>query len=311
MKTCIIYSFSGTGNSLKIAEFIKNGLTKYDVETTIFRIIKPFNKEEIPDPNEYDYVGFTYPIHGFNTPKPFNDFIKLLPNNKNKDKKKFFIAKCSGEPFFFNNSSSNHFVKILKRKGYQLDLEHHFLMPYNIMFNYPRELMKQMYVYSNAVSEVFCKEIINNTHLFKIKYSFFTKTLSVIVRLVWIAGPVNAKLTHIKKKKCIKCYQCIKNCPTHSLYLSKNGKIKLHPSCCICMNCAFSCPTDAFFMGFLNPWRVNFKGFQYDKLLKNKEMGITYVQDRKKGYFKKFQKYYAKQDLILKDNGININNYIN
>lgn len=309
MSNCIIYTFSGTGNSLYVANFLKQKLDQLGVETTIYNIRYPIDKDLVPSPNDFDYVGFSYPIHGFNAPKPFVDFVKMLPPSAIKGKK-YFIAKNSGEPFFANNSSSALTAKILKKKGYVLTLEHHFLMPYNIMFNYPQGLIKSMYVYSNAMSELFAKEVLDDHELFRIKHSAISRMISFFIRIEWIAGPINSKLCFVKKKKCTECGVCLKSCPTNSLYINKKGKIKMHSSCAICMACAFNCPQDAFYMGILNPWRVNFGGFKYKKLLADPSIEFPYVNDQTKGYFKLFKKYYKKQDTLLKEAGIDIKNYL-
>lgn len=308
MSNCIIYTFSGTGNSKRVASFVGDNLSKKGIEVTYFNIKYPLEEKDIPDPNNYDYVGFSYPIHGFNSPKPFVKFIKLLPISKSKDKK-YFIIKNSGEPFAVNSASSSLTIKILKKKGYVLDLEHHFLMPYNIMFKYPEGMIKQMYLTSKAVGELYANEIVDNHHIFKIKTNPLYKTLAFIIRIEWLAGPINAKLCFVKKKKCVKCYKCIKNCPSGALYLNKKGKIKRKTNCCICMNCSFSCPKDAYFMGILNLWRVNLGGsFPYKKVIEDSNIRSNYVNKNTKGYFKSFRKYYDYQNELLKKNNIEINN---
>lgn len=308
MATCIIYTFSGTGNSLLLANFLKEFLDKKGVVTNVYRITLPLVKEEIPSPNDYDYVGFSYPIHGFNTPKPFIELIKMLPPANGH--KEYFIAKNSGEPFVFNSASSSLMCSLLKKKGYSLGLEHHFLLPYNIMFHYPTLLMKEMYVYCHAMAKLFSDEIIDNHHIFNIKHRTFFKIFSFFLRIEWLAGPINSKLMFVKEKRCIQCGKCLSSCPTNALYLNKKGKIKAKTSCAICMNCSFSCPTDAFFMGILNPWRVNFGGFKYQKLINDENLPISFIEDNKKGYFKLFKKYYLKEKKLLDAHNISLKDYL-
>lgn len=299
MKTCLIYTFSGTGNSLIVANFVAGYLKQKDIETTIFNVKEPISN--VPDPNDYDYFGLSYPIHGFNTPLPFVKFLKKVVNSKVKNRP-YFIIKNSGEPFAVNNASSARFVGLLKRKGYVPTLEHHFLMPYNIMFTYKENLRKQMYLYVKALTKVFADDIVSGK-VMKIHYPFFYRLFAFFVRIEWIAGFANAPLMYVKKKICINCDKCIKGCPVNALYRNKKGKIKVHHNCCICMACSFNCPVDAFRMGFLNPWRVNFGGFQYDRLLKDESLDGKFVNRNTKGYFKLFRKYYHKQNEILKSRG--------
>lgn len=299
VRRCIIYAFSGTGNSLIVANFIAAYLNGYGIDSHVFRVRYPLG--EIPDPNDYDYVGFTYPIHGFNTPRPFLRFVKLLPKSGYQGKP-FFIAKDSGEPFAVNSASSSSFVRIMRKKGYRPTLEHHYLMPYNIMFAYDENLRKQMYLYTEALTRVLADDIASGK-VDRIKYKWYYRLCSALVRIEHIAGPVNSKLTYVKKSKCIHCDLCIRGCPVHAVYRNKRDKIKIRPSCFICMACSFNCPVDAFRMGFLNPWRVNFGGFQYERLLKDDRYDGKYVNRNTKGYFRHFRKYYREQDRILLERG--------
>lgn len=83
MKNAIIYVFSGTGNTKKACDIYKNEFEKNGVETTLYTVKKGF--ENLPDPNNFDYVGFAYPIHGFNAPYIMLDLAKALPRAIEKE----------------------------------------------------------------------------------------------------------------------------------------------------------------------------------------------------------------------------------
>lgn len=295
--TCIIYSFSGTGNSHILSEQVKKHLSDLSVKTTIYKIIYPINFNLVPNPNDFDYIGFSYPIHGLNAPKPFIDFVKKIPFSLVKEKA-YFVLKNSGEPFAVNNGSSATLNKIMSKKGYKITLEHHYLMPYNIMFEYKKGLIKQMYLYCEALTKVMAIDIVNKK-VDKIHTPLWNKALSALLKVEWIAGPVNHSLIHVDEKKCIHCNKCISQCSSNALYFDKEGKIKANSKCCICMACSFNCPVDALKMGILNPWRVNFGGFKYESLLKDENVNPSFVNANTKGYFKYFRKYYKKQDELL------------
>ena len=92
-KNAIIYYFSGTGNTEKIVNEYKKNFEENNINITIYKVTDNF--DNLPNPNDYDYVGLAYPIHGFNAPYPIFDLIKLFPQSKDK---KIFILKTSGEP---------------------------------------------------------------------------------------------------------------------------------------------------------------------------------------------------------------------
>lgn len=89
MKNAIIYVFSGTGNTKRACDIYKSEFEKFDVETTLYIVKKGF--ENLPNPNDFDYVGFAYPIHGFNAPYIMLDLAKALP--KAEDKKSISWSK--------------------------------------------------------------------------------------------------------------------------------------------------------------------------------------------------------------------------
>ena len=303
MKSCLIYAFSGTGNSLLLANFLKENLEAKEVKVDIYSIRFPI--KDVPDPTKYDMIGLCYPIHGFNAPKPFFKFLQQFLVKLPAKSKQFFIAKQSGEPFKVNSASSSKIVRLMKKKGYELIQEKHFLLSYNIIFKYPDNLRKQMYLYTRTLAKCFVDDLFKNEHP-RIKYGCGYRFLSWLFRIEWLAGPLNCKLMHSKKKICTKCGLCVRNCPTGALYFNKKGRIRAHHQCCICMACAFHCPVDAMRTGILNPWRVNGPSFRYKELEKNTELKGDHVNKLTRGYFKHFRKYYRAQNEIIRQHGYEI-----
>ena len=296
MKILLLY-FTGTGNTGKCAKEIGKSFASHGHEVSYYeyRSDTPFEY----DVEEFDMLGFGYPIHAFNIPQAFHRFLKALP----KANKPYFIFKVSGEPYHFNDASSHHGVKVLKKKGYELIAEKHFLMPYNIIFRYPDALAKQMALYLPPLCEAFVQGILEGNGE-RIRYRFSKKVLSFFLRIEWIAPKVNGPLVHMKKKKCTHCKMCMRECPTGAIVEKKNGKLKIKGSrCAMCMRCTYFCPTDAISFGIMNPWKVN-GPYAYQKLLEDKEMDPRFVHEGMKGYFKHFLPYFRKQDQLLKDRGI-------
>lgn len=293
MKVLLI-SFSGTGHTSTCAYFLKKHFEElgHSVDHYAYKHDVPFTYNL----EDYDLVGFGYPIHAFNVPEVFCRFIKRLPKLKNK--KKYFIFKVSGEPFAPNNASSYHIYRKLKRRNYELYAEKHFLMPYNIMFRYKDSIAKQMYLYLDALTKAFVLEMENNEPE-KIWYAPWHVVFSFLLRIEWIAPKCNSPFVRINKEKCINCQKCINECPTGAVYINKKGDIRLKGSkCAMCMRCAMHCPLDAIKYGFMNPWKVN-KPFQFEKIVKDQEIAPEYINHETKGYFKLFNKYFDKQKTLL------------
>lgn len=293
MKVLLI-SFSGSGHTTICGEFIKKHFIELGHECDYYQI-----KHDVPfeyNLDDYDMIGFGYPIHAFNAPEAFVKFVKKLPKLENK--KKYFIFKVSGEPFAPNNASSYHSYLKLKRRNFELYAEKHFLMPYNIMFRYKDSIAKQMYLYLEALTKAFVLEILNDKPE-KIWYAPWHVVWSFLLRIEWIAPKLNAPFIRVKEDKCLKCNKCVNECPCGAFFINDKNKFRVKSSkCAMCMRCAMNCPADAIRYGFMNPWKVN-KPFLFKKIVEDKEISPEYINKDTKGYFKLFNKYFNKQKALL------------
>ena len=289
----LLITFSGTGNTTICGDFILEHfkVEGHEVEHFVYKADKEFNY----DVASYDLIGFGYPIHAFNAPEMTIKFIKKLPKVSGV---KYFIYKVSGEPFPLNNASSHHMYRLLKRKGYTLYAEKHFLMPYNIMFRYNDAIAKQMYLYLSPLTKAFVLGILKEEPE-RIKFGFFNIILSVILRIEWIAPFCNAPFVRVKKDKCIGCHKCINECPTGAMHVNKKGQIRIKATkCAMCMRCAMFCPPDAITYGFMNGWKVN-QPFIYKKIVEDKAIAPEFINHDTKGYFRLFNRYFDRQKVLL------------
>lgn len=301
-KNVLIVYFSGTGNTRLYARNIANHFKKYDLNVDVFEYDNKLNINNI-DINKYDLIGIGYPIHAFNVVKSFYLFLKTFPKiNKNID---YFIFKTSGEPFKFNSCSSYRIYKLFKKKGFNLILEKHLLMPYNIMFRYKDSVVKQLYSYVNPLSELIVMQIMNHD-INKIRYNPFYIFISWLFRIEYLAPIVNYRFCKINQLKCDNCYLCLKSCPSQAIYINSNNKIDFNKNCCLCMRCTMYCPNDAIVFGFLNNWKVS-PNYNFEKIKKDKNINDYYINPYTKGYFKLFYKYFKKQDDLLKKYHIVVN----
>lgn len=294
MKVLLI-SFSGTGHTAKCGDFLKKHFEELGHKCDHYKIKS--RSEFSYNFDDYDLVGFGYPIHAFNAPQAFVKFVKKLP--KLKEKKNYFFFKVSGEPFAPNNASSYHSYLKLKRRNFNFIAEKHFLMPYNIMFRYKDEIAKQMYLYLDPLTKAFVLEILNEEKPEKIWYAPWHVVWSFLLRIEWVAPFFNSPLVKVNKDKCINCHSCVNECPCGAIYINDKGNIRLKATkCAMCMRCAMFCPTDAFRYGFMNPWKVN-KPFLFERIKENQEISPEYINEDTKGYFKLFRKYFNKQNELL------------
>ena len=288
MKNAIIYVFSGTGNTKKACDIYKSEFEKNGVETTLYTVKKGF--ENLPDPNNFDYVGFAYPIHGFNAPYIMLDLAKALP--KANGTKQYFVVKTSGEPLKINNVSSIKFNDIMKRKGYVPFSEYHYVMPYNMIFRHTDEMAARMKNTLDQLASVEAREVICGVEhkLSKVPFGGF---VAWVVRIEQPAMKVNGRFFKVDGNKCIKCGACAKNCPVGNIKMDGNGKFSFGGDCVMCTRCSFNCPTNAFDIGMLNGWKVNGR-YSYKLPEKPEEdKHAWYCKKAYKRYFEEAQKKIA------------------
>ncbi len=251
----LIFYFSGTFNTEKIALLFKR-----EFNAGIREIRMPFPKTE--DIKDYDVIAFGYPIHAFNPPEPFFRFIKSLPK---QNKKLCFLFKTSGEDLKLNFCSSRMTVNALRKKGFDVIEEFHYVMPYNIIYRHKDGVAKLMY--ETAIKRVRddADKIRNNKRR---TLSFGLRGLYVpLFRIEWPFSRIHGRLFYkVDEDKCIHCMECVKNCPMENICLEDN-KIKFRNQCCLCMRCSLYCKANAIKIGFFDRrWKVN-GSYELDRLL--------------------------------------------
>ena len=98
---------------------------------------------EVRNPNEFDRIVIGYPVHAFNAPQPVFDFIKRLPECCGE--RLVYLIKTSGEPLKLNDGSCAHVYDLLKKKGYKVAGEYHYVMPYNMIFRHSDGMAARMW----------------------------------------------------------------------------------------------------------------------------------------------------------------------
>ena len=286
----ILYYFSGTGNTKKITELYEQEFSNQgEVATSVPLPIKIPN-----DPDAFDMIGIGYPVHAFNAPKLVLDFCKKLPKiKKHQSKKKVFIYKTSGEPVRMIDISSLKAIKILKKRGYDVVSEYHYVMPYNMIFRHSDGAAYKMWSYAQKLVPLDVAEIIKGETRRMPKKVFLGGLIAWIMRCEhWGAHLIGRFFS--AERWCVKCGKCARICPVGNIKITKKGKVKFSGKCTICMRCAFSCPKNAINAGMLEGWKVN---GEYS--FKEPEAPTPSKHDN---YCKKaYDRYYAQADERIKN----------
>lgn len=287
MKILLIY-YTGTYNTRFLVKQVTKRFEK-NFENCIIDKVEITSKTPLVNTIDYDYVGFAYPIYGFNSPAPFEKYVKKLSFVPNQ---KYFIFKNSGETFEMNNASSRKLLRRMKRKKGVFCGEYHFVMPYNIHFEFDKEFIQEI--------------LYKNTKLLDIMFYNLQQNISPIIKSKWylnlgaffvgiqkIGGNINSFFYKIDKEKCTKCGLCASKCPHENITI-QNNKVKFSHHCDMCMRCSFYCPKKAIHIGFLQGWKVH-KYYDLESLDKEKKE-TSYITDKSSGFYKCFIKYFKSID---------------
>lgn len=312
----ILYVFSGTGNTMKVAALYKKYLENLkpdeaadapykgaSVAVDIYRVSK--NSGDIPDPNGYDLVGIGYPIHGFSAPEPTIRLCKSLPAVESK---RAFFFKTSGEGLHLNDCSSQKCLKIISKKGYDVVAENHIVMPYNMIYRHKDEMAKQMWIYAHALVDAHCRELLSDKRQ-KVKRPF--------IQAMWVApvrfleqkfAHLHGPLFKVNADKCINCKRCVNICPQKNIKF-EDGKFKFGHDCVLCMGCSFNCPTDAISVGVFGLWKVN-GSYRVEELARDDSILFPFIPDHAKGIYRLYKKYYRECDDKISEAGLTVEDYI-
>lgn len=258
MKNILIFYFSATGNTRRIAKLYRDALQE-ECSVELKSLPLDCNVSEICF-DKYELIGIGYPIHAFNAPENVLKFAKSFPKrDKRRPKKRVFVFKTSGEPVRMSDVSSLKLDRILKRRGYSITNEYQYVMPYNIIFRHTDAQAYKMLETAKALVPIDCKEILSGKRV-RPKCVPFGAFVAGVLRIEQPGARLIGKYFKATNE-CVKCGLCVKNCPAHNIKWKEcddgSKKIEFGNQCLICMRCVFTCPEDAIRPGILNNWRVN------------------------------------------------------
>ncbi|MBQ2719212.1 MAG: EFR1 family ferrodoxin [Clostridia bacterium] len=286
MRVLLIY-YTGTYNTRWLVGRVEERLLAEGNEVTRVEI----TSRTPPVPTEdYDLVGFAYPIYGFNAPLPFESYVKKLSFRPGQ---RFFIFKNSGETMAMNNASSRNLLRRMRRAQGVFMGEYHLVMPYNIHFRFEDDFVREILAYDRKLLEVMLTNLKNGT-VERIESRPLYDLGAFFVGIQKIGGNVNSFFYRVDADKCTLCGKCVHECPHENIY-KKDGTIRFSHHCDMCMRCSFFCPQDAIRIGFLEGWHVN-GAYDLDALDAMGPPSRPYITKDSRGFYRCFIKYFAEID---------------
>lgn len=280
---CIIYVFSGTGNTMLVAEEYAASLGP---ETHIAAIDSSFM--DLPSPDGYQLVGIGYPVHAFNAPEIVERFARELKPSVHHD---LFIFHTGGEGLHFNDTSSVRIRRIL-RKDFTILSERHYVMPYNMIFRHSDAMVKHMVTYMRKLVPLHVSSILEK-RTEGMRLMPFSRIVSSVLRIEWLYAKLQGP-TMRAGDSCTGCGLCARRCPMGNITMA-NGRPVFGRNCSLCVRCSFSCPVDAISIGLLNGWRVN-GPYEVDRIMADQTIPDTIPIEKLP---RLYRKYYREADAML------------
>ena len=285
MKSILILSFSGTGNTQFVVDALVKSLIEKGLSATSYPMeILPFEKN-IDGLLSADMIGIAFPVHAFNPPPLVEKIIKQLPKTILK---KCFILKTSGSPFAMGGTTSR-LKSILTKRNWILKHEVLVPMPSNFIVSYTPEFIKLNLEMAIKQADKIAKDLIEENWSI-IPAGKLAILLCAIMRIERIGAKFYGHYLKVGSN-CIKCGKCVKNCSTRNIKFSE-GKFTFGWKCTLCMRCSFGCPVQAYSHKHFGKLTMVSKPYNLLSILNNPGLKTADIMDDKIPNIKDFRRYW-------------------
>jgi len=230
------YVFSGTGNTLKIAEAVGTRLSERGCSVSYHMM----EQNSTPLISDEAVVGLAFPIAFFSSYPIVQRFVESLPEGKGR--RIFMTATMGG----LSLGAECKFRSIVAAKGYVPCGAKLFLMPSNYANkDLPIEKNTRLAETAEKSARGFADAVIDGTAewrrglLLVPSFSYWFVKNGHALDLFYKAMPLKTD-----KEKCINCMRCVKMCPVHAINVI-DGYPVISSLCQSCQRCAGFCPTGA------------------------------------------------------------------
>lgn len=245
----VIYFYSGTGNSFRVAEWMAETIQESGNSVQII----PFNRANPAEEVSQDtLLGITTPTHGFTAPWSMIKFALRFPAGKGQP---LLIAATRAGMRVLNftvpgmmGSAAYLLALILSLKGYQVKGVRGLDMPSNWLALHPG-LPPQHVAIISAETEKITKHWVSEILAGKTSlHGWLELALGILLFPLSMGYLIMGRLFLSKlffaSEKCTGCGLCAAHCPAKAIKM-KNGRPYWTFACESCMRCMGYCPTKA------------------------------------------------------------------
>jgi ferredoxin len=260
-KNCLIYYWSGTGNSYRISTWVEEKTHEHDLPSQL-KSIDIYNPAKEIKNNKDNITGIIFPTHGFTAPWHIIKFVWRLPPGKSIHT--FCIATRAGLKFGsvfppgISGSATFIIALILFLKGYHVRGVMSVDMPSNWFSLHPIQSLKNHEAIINRGEKKTSRFIEKTLHgdtgwftwnnLYEFTWGILLSLISV--GYLFVGRFFLAKL-FFANTNCDGCGVCAESCSVRAITMwgKKNPKPFWRYNCESCMRCAAFCPKNAIESG--------------------------------------------------------------
>ncbi len=231
MNENIIFYFSGTGNSLKVAKDIAKEMQNCE-------IVSMGSSEHYDLQAGYKTIGFVYPTYFRGEPHKVHEFILNLNLKDNSNAYYYAVTTCGR----YEGNALIHIKHLLKRKNItlhyakMLDMFSNYVVAYDMRTTIEEETQQSQKDLVKIIQSIKNKE----TNKLPI-----TEPLQEIAYRILIKLAPNMDKNYNVSNDCTGCGICKKVCPVGNIDLDDNNRPYFNHHCEQCVACIQYCPNRA------------------------------------------------------------------
>jgi NAD-dependent dihydropyrimidine dehydrogenase PreA subunit len=233
----MIFYFSGTGNSMYVAE--KIAVMQNEHFFSIAECMR--NKRFDFTLKDDEKIGFIFPVYFYGIPTIVADFVRQLRLANYKAQYSFAVCTCGA----ISALSLNMFGKLLNKQDIKLNFGYTIIMPdnYIVLFNLMTPAEKIGGILANAeksIAEVNAGIAECSLGIDKRYRGIFPHLMTFLSYSIYKAGR-NTRHFYATDK-CTGCGLCEKICPCGMIYMEDKHPVWTKGKCTQCLGCLHRCP---------------------------------------------------------------------
>ncbi|MDK2867363.1 MAG: hypothetical protein PWP51_2142 [Clostridiales bacterium] len=234
-KQIVLFYFSGTGNTTRIANEMLNAFSVYQYKVVLRNMIH-LDSVELPDAC---HVGLVFPVAIQSTFPIVWQFAEALPPGQGR---KIFMADTMEQ---FSGGIVGPMKKLLVQKGYRCVGAREFKMSTSMQLGRKKQFEGEIKD-KRALIDVdrYVRDLIDGRARWR-RVPILSDLMRRISHSPKVWQDMSQKIT-LDAAKCIGCGQCSHFCPVQAIEMLDHLPERDHERCIACMRCVNFCPVNAY-----------------------------------------------------------------